>query len=168
MSVCVRLYGVVDSLQHFNLKPNKNLCRNLKKKLQKEILQAERKLKEEKEKEEQKQQMIRERKLIEWLNRKKLEKELLRSDSKPDEKSTKTTFFVETKADQTKLNFDAWKMKKLEKEKIERVREEKQLRLNEKLNEMQRSLSLQKHQQWLKTAHEKPRPVPLSQGLLSN
>lgn len=112
--------------------------------------------------------MIRERKLIEWLNRKKHEKEQSRvEDENPDGKSTKTTFFIETKADQTKLNFDAWKIKKCEKEKIVKVKEEKQVRLKEKIQEIQKSLSLEKHKHWLKTAHEKPRPVPLNQGLLS-
>lgn len=113
--------------------------------------------------------MIREKKLIEWLNRKKLEKDIARVDNqKPDEKSIKTTFFTETKADQTKLNFDAWKIKKMEKEKRIRAKEERQIRLNERIKEAQRSLSLEKHKMWLKTAHEKPRPVPLNQGLLSN
>lgn len=142
--------------------------RNLKKRQQKEALLAEQKLKEEKEKEQQKQQMIREKKLIEWLNRKKQEKNLSRNENPtPDEKTIKTTFLTETRADQIKLNFDAWKMKKMEKEKARKIREERQVRLNEKLKEAQRSLSVLKHEMWLRTAHEKPRPVPLNQGLLS-
>lgn len=152
--------------KYINLK--RTFSRNLKKKQQKEILLAEQKIKEEKEKEEQKQQIIREKKLIEWLNRKKTEKELMSIENKkPDEKATKTTFFIETKADQTKLNFDAWKMKKLEKERIRREEEEKHVRLQDKIKEAQKSLLLEKHKLWLKTAHEKPRPVPLNQGLLS-
>lgn len=140
----------------------------MKKKQHKEILLAEQKAKEEKEKEEQKQQIIREKKLIEWLNRKKNEKELmLIENKKPDEKAGKTTFFIETKADQTKLNFDAWKIKKMEKERIQREQEQKNNRLQYKIKEAQKSLSLEKHKLWLKTAHEKPRPVPLNQGLLS-
>lgn len=112
--------------------------------------------------------MIREKKLIEWLNRKKVEKQLERIDNeKPDEKSTKTTFFIETKADQTKLNFDAWKMKKSEKERMQRDKEEKQVRVQKQVKAAQRSLSMEKHKLWLKTAHEKQRPVPLNQGLLS-
>lgn len=113
--------------------------------------------------------MIREKKLIEWLNRKKVEKEQSSVEHpKSNENSvTKTTFFTETKADQTKLNFDAWKTKKLEREKVTKVREQKEARVHEQAREAQRSLSLEKHKMWLKTAHEKPRPVPLNQGLLS-
>lgn len=149
---------------------NQILSRNLKKKQQQEALLAEQKRNDEKEKELQKQQSIREQKLIDWLNRKKheMEKSRMIDNEKPDEKSTKTTFLLETKADQTKLNFDAWKTKKLEKEKSLKVKEERQIRMDEKLKEIQRSLSLEKHKLWLKTAHEKPRPVPLNQGLLSN
>ncbi|XP_037025943.1 stress response protein NST1-like isoform X1 [Bradysia coprophila] len=141
---------------------------NLKKKQRKEALLAEQRLKEEKEKEEQKQQIIREKKLVEWLNRKKVEKEQSSVEHQnPNETAEKTTFFTETKADQTKLNFDAWKTKKLEKKKVIRAKEQKEAREQEQARELQRSMSLEKHKMWLKTAHEKPRPVPLNQGLLS-
>lgn len=132
------------------------------------MILAEQKVKEEKEREQMKRQAIRERKLIEWLNRKKLETEKSRLENeKPEEKTIKTTFLIETKADQMKLNFDAWKTKKLEMERIERAKEQKKNLLQERVKEARKSLSMEKHQMWLKTANEKPRPVPLNQGLLS-
>ncbi|XP_053676267.1 coiled-coil domain-containing protein 34-like [Anopheles nili] len=113
--------------------------------------------------EEMRKEMSKE-KIKQWMDRKKKENDKNKTKSPDEREQSISSEYFQCSTDS---NFKSWlsRVKKREEEKKNQESAAKQM--EDKERDEKKKLSQEVYRRWLKTAHNKPKPVPLNQGLNS-
>lgn len=114
--------------------------------------------------EDENRQLVREQKLREWFNGKKDE-----AAARIEELRLQQHHIVDKPVDPnaSTKNYNAWLHKKLKYEKACREKQYQDTELQKEVDRLRKVWAQREYEKWLETAHDKPKPVPLNQGILS-